>query len=158
MQLNGSLRSRLILGAVALMFSAAPTLAREGAKLGYILNINSEKCYFKQAVETEKFFYTDLTARTGTLTFDNPFCMKATGVDGTVNTLMIAKYVAAPYSHDDAAFQTGIGELRPAADGQSVGLCIQSATYPIIGVAFLPIITNGYISGAKHSLTIQGCK
>jgi len=75
-----------------------------------------------------------------------------------VNKMMINNIITRRYSRSDANFQTKANELYPTSMLQIRGKCIQSKTYPAIGVMVYYEIKNNSITQVFHSQSIQGCK
>ncbi|MBO9428756.1 hypothetical protein [Sulfitobacter sp. R18_1] len=84
--------------------------------------------------------------------------MSAEGVALDVNKMMIANRITARYSHADAAFLTNVEDHKPGSMLQARGICIQSKTYPAIGVVLEYQIEGDHITGVKHAMAVQGCK
>jgi hypothetical protein len=124
---------------------------------GFITNADGDKCWFKQNIREETYLHS-IPADTRTLIFDDHKCMSAEGIEYSVNIMMINNFIAYPYSHDDAAFESRVEDLKEGSLFQQRGKCIQSATYPIIGVAVEYIIEGGFITSVKHAMTASGCK
>ncbi|NDW58789.1 hypothetical protein G0P98_20015 [Yangia sp. PrR004] len=72
--------------------------------------------------------------------------------------MMIANIIVRPYSHADAAFQTRPEQIKSQSMFQVRGVCIQSGTYPIVGVVAEFEVQGGYIVGVKHAPAVQGCQ
>lgn len=125
---------------------------------GYITNANGDKCWFKQNIKKERYFHKIIHAGTRTLIFNNPKCMSAEGIEYSPNIMMINNFIARPYAQPDAAFQTQVDDLRESSMFQIRGKCIQSATYPTIGVVVEYIIEGKFITSVKHAMTVNGCK
>jgi len=124
---------------------------------GYITNANGDKCWFKQNIKKETYLHS-IPADTRTLIFDNSKCMSAEGIEYGANIMMINNFIAYPYSHDDAAFESRVEELRESSMFQIRGKCIQSATYPNIGVAVDYMMKGKFITSVKHAMTVDGCE
>lgn len=126
---------------------------------GYIRNDQGEKCWYKQATTTDgKYFHGSLTARMGTITFDNPQCMKDTGIGLDTNKMMINNVVSRWYSHSDADFKTKPNEMFPSSMMQKKGFCIQSGKYPAIGITIDYEVNKSSIVRVRHGSALQGCK
>ena len=81
---------------------------------------------------------------------------KGLGLD--VNKMMINNIISRWYSHRDAKFQTRVSEMFNGSLMQKKGKCIQSKTYPLIGITVDYLIENNSITGVIHGSSIQGCK
>jgi hypothetical protein len=147
---------RLIFYATAVSLSASAVWA-DYQKRGHIFNSMGEKCTFTQTINKEAYLHS-IPAETRHLMFDDPKCMGAEGVDKGVNEMMIANIIVRPYSHADASFQTRPGEIKSKSMLQVRGVCIQSQTYPTIGVVAEFEVKGGYIVGVKHAPAVQGCQ
>ena len=151
---------RFILAA-AIVFLASTGFAASQSlghlKKGYILNSNGDQCWYAQSEKQETYLHS-ASANTRTLVFDDPKCMSAEGFDLKVNIMMIGNIITKPYSHSDASFQTKYDDLRPSSPLQVRGVCIQSRTYPAVGVAVEFQVSSGSIVSVKHATAIQGCK
>lgn len=124
---------------------------------GHIVNSVGVKCSFTQTIKKEAYLHS-IPAETRHLIFDDPKCMSAEGLDKAVNEMMITNIIVRPYSHADAAFQTRPEEIKPKSMLQIRGGCIQSQTYPIVGVVAEFVVNGGYIVGVKHAPAVQGCQ
>lgn len=123
---------------------------------GHISNIDGKHCTFTQKTKKEKYLHS-LEANTGTLLFDDPKCMSADGLANDVNRMMIANFIAKPYAQPDAAFETRAGEFRAGSALQRRGVCIQSSTYAGVGIVAEFQNNDGFITGVKHAMAVQGC-
>jgi len=123
---------------------------------GHINNIDGEACTFTQTEGNETYLH-KINGLTRNLVFDDPNCMETDGLARDVNQMMIANFITRPYSHRDAAFQTRVSQFRNSSALQERGVCIQSRKYPNIGVVAEFQISNGHITGVKHSTAVQGC-
>lgn len=147
----------IILSALAFLISASAIISgpEDGPKRGYINNIDGEKCWYDQKVkEGDSYFYGSMTAVNGYIEFDDPGCM----ADNSTNIMMINNVISRWYSHDDANFQTRESELFGTSMLQEKGHCIQSETYPAIGILVDYFTEDGNITGLVHGMSIQGCK
>ena len=72
--------------------------------------------------------------------------------------MMINNVISRWYSHPDARFGTRVAEMHKGSLLQKRGRCMQSATYPAVGIAVDYSIKNKSITGVVHGSTIQGCK
>lgn len=127
---------------------------------GFIRNEQGAKCWYTQGGvrDEQSYFHKDLLGNYGVLTFDNPKCMRASSDFGQdVNKRMINNIVVRRYSHSDANFATRVGEMFDGSLSQSRGKCIQSRTYPGIGVAIQYLHSGSSIAQVVHGSTIQGC-
>lgn len=135
--------------------SAGPTGA---LKKGYIQNDQGEKCWYTQEVkENYIYFHGSLKETDGIITFDNPTCMADSGLGLDVNKMMINNIISKWYSHSDANFQTRVSEMYNGSLMQEKGKCIQSKTYPAIGITVDYLIKGNSITGAIHGSSVQGC-
>ena len=126
----------------------------------YIQNDNGDKCWYTQVVKKNNtYFHGSLKGTNGIITFDNPTCMSDsdTGFGLDVNKMMINNIISRWYSHSDANFQTRVSEMFNGSMLQKKGNCIQSKTYPIIGITVDYFIKDNSITGAIHGTSIQGC-
>lgn len=149
------MRTQAALLALSAIASAGTATAANQPK-GHIINVDGEKCTFTQTTASEAYLHS-IPANTGNLVFDDPRCMNATDVALLVNQSMIAGFITRGYSHPDAAFQTEIGQFQSGSGLQVRGICIQSATYPIVGVVAEFQIEDEHITGIKHAMAVQGC-
>jgi len=135
---------------------AGPTGA---LKKGFIKNDKGDKCWYKQIVkEKNTHFHGSFKGTNGILTFDKANCMSDSGVGLDTNKMMINNIVSRWYSHSDAKFQTRVDELFKGSALQKKGQCIQSKTYPNIGITIDYIIENKSIAKVIHGTSIQSCK
>ena len=139
----------------SIILSAASANA-QSQRRGHINNIDGEACRFEQTVQNEQYLH-KINGLTGNLVFDDPHCMKTEGSARDINMRQIANFITRPYSHRDAAFQTRVSQYRSSSALQERGVCIQSRKYPNIGVVVEFQISNGHITGVKHSTAVQGC-
>ena len=84
--------------------------------------------------------------------------MSDNGLSLDINKMMINNIISYWYSHSDAKFQTHVSEMFNGSLMQKKGKCIQSKTYPLIGVMVDYFIENNSITGVIHGSSIQGCK
>lgn len=134
---------------------AGPTGA---LKKGYISNDSGDKCSYTQEIKKDnKHFHGDITGTHGVLTFDDAQCMKDSGVGLETNMMMINNIISRWYSHDDAKFKTRASELFSSSMLQKKGKCMQSETYPMIGVVLDYLVSNNSITGVIHGSSVQGC-
>jgi len=103
---------------------------------GYINNSYGDKCQYTQKIIREnRYFYGNNTQHVGLLTFDNPTCMTATSkIDKTTNMMLINRTISRWYSHPDAKFKTHPNDVSEPRKIAKNGFCIQSATYPMMGI------------------------
>ena len=133
-------------------------LAADGPLKGYIVNEDGAKCTYVQTLDPQSRHFTDkLTARTQTIVFDDPNCMKDSDLDLGVNEMQIGNVVSGWYGQSDARFGTEKGELRNRALFQTRGQCLQSATYPELAVMIEFERENDAIVRVHHALAVQGC-
>lgn len=128
-------------------------------KKGYIQNDNGEKCWYTQKTnKNSTYFHGSLKGTVGIITFDDSQCMSDKGLGLDVNKMMINNIISRWYSHRDAKFQTRVSEMFNGSLMQKKGKCIQSKTYPLIGITVDYLIENNSITGVIHGSSIQGCK
>jgi len=148
----------LAVGLVVLAQNAAAD-ANKFLKAGFIRNDRGQKCTYTQSVDTNStYFNAPLTGEMGTIVFDDARCMAASEFGLDVNKMMINNVIALWYSHDDAKFGTKVSELRAPGALQKRGQCIQSATYPIIGITVEYEVANNSVIRVRHGQSAQGCK
>ena len=125
-------------------------------KAGFISNGDGEKCWYQQRVIDEStHFHGTMTSTIGEIVFDDAKCMSDTGMGMDLNQMMINNIISRWYSHSDANFDTR--NLYKSSMAQKKGQCIQSKTYPIIGITVEYIVTNGSIVKVLHGPSLQGC-
>jgi hypothetical protein len=125
---------------------------------GYIQNDEGEKCWYTQIVKKgNTYFHGSLEGDNGIITFDDPNCMSDNGIGLDVNKMMINNIVSKWYSHSDASFQTRVSDMYESSLLQKKGKCIQSKTYPAIGITIDYIIEGNSISSVIHGSSVQGC-
>ncbi|MFW2440925.1 MAG: hypothetical protein ACN4GR_16335 [Arenicellales bacterium] len=145
----------ILLLSVSSIANAGPTGA---LKKGYIQNDKGGKCWYTQEVKKDNtYFHGSMKGSNGVITFDDPACMSDSGVGLLVNKMMINNILSKWYSHSDAKFLTRESEMYSGSALQKKGQCIQSATYPAIGITVDYQITNNSITGVIHGSSIQGC-
>ena len=124
---------------------------------GFIANDAGQKCTFKQTVvEDSTYFQGSLVNTIGEIVFDDPQCMSDSGSGLDENKKRINQRISKWYSHKDARFDTA--NLYPTSMYQTTGLCMQSRTYPMIGVVLEYFIEDGSIVKVLHGPSLQGCK
>jgi hypothetical protein len=148
---------RFITSAIALCTTFAGPVAAFDQPRGYITNSEGAECWFNQTTDKRSRLHS-LEADTRRLVFDDPTCAKASGWEFEHNARMIGNFISRGYSHKDAAFQTDYSDLMPTSMAQVRGQCIQSATYPNIGIAIEFVAENERIVEVWHTSTIQGCE
>jgi len=127
-------------------------------KKGYIQNDSGGKCWYAQTVDPKsKYFHGNLAGAVGTIRFDDPACMKDSGIGLGTNKMMINNTISRWYSHADAAFQTRKQELYPSSLMQKKGSCIQSKKYAPIGITVDYILAGSSITKVLHGTALQGC-
>lgn len=142
---------------------SVPASAASFQPKGYIQNHSGTKCWYTQRTEAEStYFHGTLKGAMSTVTFADAKCMSE-GLGGQdVNIMMINNIIARWYYgsqvQSDAAFQTRADELLPTSMFQKKGRCMQSKTYPSIGVTVDYEISNGAIVRVRHGNAVQGCK
>ena len=144
---------------VSSIFSATAFAGPVGAlKKGYIQNDQGEKCWHTQEVkENYTYFHGSLKEIDGIITFDDPTCMSDSGLGLDVNKMMINNIISRWYSHSDANFQTRVSEMFNGSLLQKKGKCIQSKTYPDMGITVDYLIKDNSIAGVIHGSSVQGC-
>ncbi|WP_376695511.1 hypothetical protein [Wenzhouxiangella sp. EGI_FJ10305] len=157
MKLSSYFGASSVVGAAIVLAQAA--FAGDGFQpKGYIQNDRGDQCWYTQITDPEStYFHGTLKGKMGVITFDDPGCMSAADVGLDVNKMMINNIIARWYSHSDAAFQTRVSELFPGSMMQKKGLCIQSSTYPLIGITVDYEIRNKSIIRVRHGSSVQGC-
>lgn len=151
-------RNVLFIAIAWLALSVNPANAQYDLKKGYFQNDKGAECWYTQRVEEEStYFHGTLKARRGIIKFDNPSCMRDSGLGLGVNKMVINNVISSWYSHSDAAFQTREEELYAGSFMQKKGKCIQSRTYPGVGVTIDYVVVNGSITAVYHGLAAQGC-
>lgn len=128
-----------------------------GQSRGYIHNDAGAKCWYSQTTEQRTQYFQTLPNKTATLTFDNPRCMMPSELGLNANIMLINSVITRPYSHAGARFQTRVSDLFKTSLFQVRGQCIQSATYPIIGVLVEYHQANGSIYMVKHAPSAGRC-
>lgn len=142
--------------AVLLGFLAVGAQAASPQPRGYITSATGKKCWYAQTAERTSHFH-NIPATTWTLVFSDQRCMSAVGLDGEVNARQINTAIARWYSHADADFAVGLDELHRTSPLQARGLCMQSRTYPGVGVVVEYFAHDGYLSGVKHAPSVGAC-
>lgn len=128
-------------------------------KKGYIRTDQGKKCWYTQTEDLNSHYFSDkLTWRVATIRFDDPTCMSPSGAGQEVNKMMINNILSGWYSHTDASFMTRVSEMFPTSMFQQRGQCIQSKTYPAIGIVVDYVMKDGNIVAVHHGGAIQGCK
>ena len=149
-----------IIGLVLFSLSYASTASADSSKFqpkGYITNDQGQKCWYKQTpIPDNNYFHDKLTNTVGRIFFDDSQCMKDSGIGLDTNKMMINNVISKWYSHSDADFDT----KNPYKTSlyQTKGQCIQSRTYPAIGIAVDYLIRDNSIVMVFHGPTVQGCK
>jgi len=128
-----------------------------GQPRGYISNESGKNCAYIQITTQGVKYFHSIPGNYSRLTFDDPACMKDTGLGLDINKMMINNILARWYSHPNAAFATLPSQLRRTSVLQVRGQCMQSATYPIIGVAIEYHIMGNSITSVSHAATAGGC-
>jgi len=145
----------LVLAAILL----APATFADSNKFqskGFISNDNGEKCWYQQEVlNDQKYFHESMTSTIGEITFDDAQCMKDSGIGLDTNKMMINNIISRWYSHADANFDTK--NLYKTSMAQQQGQCMQSRTYPIIGITVDYIVSDRSIVKVLHGPSLQGC-
>ena len=141
----------------------SPTKKPAGQLKGTIINDMGEPCWFKQGatkLESESYFFNGTTGSDTLLLFDHRDCMKTSLGDLGMGIMqrLINDRIADWYSNEDADFQTKPSELHPTSMGQTRGWCMQSATYPLIGVLVEYFVDEGSITAVLHGMALGGCQ
>lgn len=71
--------------------------------------------------------------------------------------MMINNLISKWYSHSDARFKTHATDLYPTSAMQIKGYCMQSTTYPMVGVLIDYEIKNNSIVKVVHSSSVGEC-
>lgn len=151
--------SLLLAGLAGLLFTNAAMGAGNLPGKGYVQNDQGEKCWYTQTVDPKStYFHGAITATVGTIRFDDALCMSDSGVGLEINMKMINTVISRWYSHSDAKFMTRVSELFKGSLFQKRGQCMQSQTYPIMGVVVDYLIKGDSIVGVLHGPSVQGCK
>lgn len=124
---------------------------------GHITNAAGINCTYRQVKSTEPKYFHDIPGPHNVLTFDDPQCMRATGLDAQINRMLIANNVARNHAKSDAKFLTRPDEIRPTSLFQVRGQCIQSENYPVIGVVIEYQPAGQSISAVRHGPAVMGC-
>jgi len=126
-------------------------------KSGFIGNGDGGKCWYKQrVVDGSTHFHGTMTSTIGEIVFDDTKCMSDTGLGMDINKMMINNIISRWYSHSDANFDTK--KLYKTSMAQKKGQCMQSRTYPIIGITVDYIVSDNSIVKVLHGPSLQGCK
>lgn len=132
---------------------------QKALKRGFILNDNGQKCWYNQEfIDGQKYFFKKHTQDTGVITFKDKKCMGSSDFGLDVNKMSINNIISKWYSKSDASFLTRADELYPTSQFQIKGKCIQSQTYPNIGILVDYKIENESIYKVVHGSSIQGCR
>ena len=127
--------------------------AREVQPIGHVTVSNGQRCRFTQTIDsTARHFHNRLTSITSTMVFDSPTCAP----NNAATQKAINDVISVWYSHDDANFATARAEMYPDARFQDRGLCIQSRTYPGIGIA-IEYFGKAYITRVRHAQSGMNC-
>lgn len=127
---------------------------QKALKKGFVPNDSGKKCWYTQEFKDGVVHFTEkLTQNIGIITFDKPDCMTDSGLGLDVNKMMVNNLVSKWYSHDDANFKTSVPYLYSSSTFQVKGQCIQSETYPMIGIQ----IENNSIAKVVHGSSVGGC-
>jgi hypothetical protein len=148
---------KILIYALALYTIFSGPIAAFTQPRGYITSSEGGKCWFNQTTDKRSRLHS-LEANTQRLVFDDPTCVKASGWEFEFNAEMIGNFISRGYSHSDAAFKTEYSDRMPTSSFQVRGWCIQSATYPIIGIAIEFVAENDSIVEVWHASTVMGCK
>lgn len=144
--------------ALGILLAVIATQAKAGPQpKGYIGNHTGAKCWYTQGVSPDAQYFHKIPGKSYQLKFDDPQCMKASGLDVDGNKMMISNVIARYYSHSDAKFMTRPSEVMRTSLLQVKGACIQSATYPSIGFAIEFQMAGSSIQGVRHATTAGQC-
>ena len=147
----------MFIGLGALAWSLmAPAQASPQPK-GYIATHSGAKCPYTQGMSPDAQYFHKIPGVSYQLTFIDPQCMAATGLEADINKMMISNAITRTYSHSDAKFMTKPGELLRTSALQVRGQCIQSATYPGAGVAIEYQAAGNSIASVRHAATVGQC-
>ncbi len=100
----------ILLTLTALLTTAFLNNAIAGSKKalssGFIHNKGGEKCSYQQVFENQVIYFTQKHMQDiGIIKFDDPDCMKDTGIGLDINKMMINNIISRWYSHSDADFK-----------------------------------------------------
>jgi hypothetical protein len=150
--------AKLILICTFSLILASEALSAEPLTTGFISNDAGEKCWYTQTKkEQNAHFHGQFKGTNWIIVFDEKTCMGDSGLGLDVNKMMINNIVSKWYSHSDAKFATRASEMYSGSLMQEKGECIQSKTYPMIGITVDYLIDNESITGVVHGASIQGC-
>lgn len=124
---------------------------------GFIQNDQGGQCWYTQVTTRGAIYFHSIPGTTSTLTFDDPMCMKEGALGQDVNKMLINIIIARNYSHSNANYKTRPGEMYKTSVLQMRGQCIQSATYPSIGVLVEYHQNKSAIYMVKHSASAGRC-
>jgi hypothetical protein len=130
---------------------------------GYIRSGAGTKCWFTQEEDIRSSYFSDggISGIVAVLTFDDSNCMSedsAYGLGHIININIINTRISTWYSNGDGNFKTRENELYGGSAFQEKGVCMQSATYPIIGVSIDYILNmKGAIAAVYHGPSAGGC-
>lgn len=152
----------LAIASIRARISEEDGIYKTGEATGYILNDAGKECSYVQKgtdVDSVSYFYEGFSHSEDTLlVFDDPQCMTPTSPIGMrLHQEEINRVIAPWYSDTDANYQTEPGQLRRKSDFQVRGWCIQSETYPLIGVMIDYFTDEQSIVAVVHSLAASGC-
>lgn len=148
---------------IAVAMHVGSASAAEFQREGYVRNHGGEKCLYTQRTDAKsRHFHGSITGEMGTITFEDSKCMSEGPGGQDINIMMINNVIASLYYasrvQPDAAFQTRSSELLPSSLLQKKGKCMQSKTYPTIGVTLDYELKNGAIAKVRHGSAVDGCK
>ena len=142
---------------IFLLIISIPAIS-EPQKKGYISNSSGVKCWYTQEKrEKTPYFHGEFKGTSWLLNFDEKKCMKDDGLGLEINKRMINIMLSKWYSHSDAKFQVDSDQLYDGSTMQKIGQCIQSKTYPDVGILVDYKITKKSIFSVVHGSSIQGC-
>ena len=151
-------RAIVVLATILLLASLDVEASPFSQRKGYFQNDKGQQCWYVQRVEAEsKYFHGSIKGQRGIITFDNPRCMRDSGLGLAINKMLINNVVTRWHSHADAAFQTRVEDLYPSSMMQKRGYCIQSKKYPQIGVTIDYVVQGDSITQVFHGGSFQGC-
>lgn len=147
------------LATLALLITIQSTgIAGQPQPKGFIATDSGKHCSYTQTTQNGVKYFHELPGTHSTLTFDDPACMKDTGLGLDINKMMVNNTLARWYSHQDAAFKTTVSNTYRTSPLQVRGQCIQSAKYPSIGIAIEYVVANHSITQVKHAATVGACQ
>ena len=123
---------------------------------GHVRNSQGQQCTYTQRTDNNNTYFFGHPSRTGIITFDDPMCMSPSELGLNANKSIMNNVISRWHSQPDAGFRTRAADLTPGLSVQRQGYCIQSARYPLQGIAIDYDIRNGSIARIKHTSS-PGC-